>query len=121
MAYVLVCGGRDYADVETLKRTLDKVLASHPDMHILHGAATGADSLAEDWAKQREIPYTGIPAKWQTQRKAAGPIRNREMLKFNPIGVVAFPGGTGTADMVKAAQEVGIRVWQVTTPPPREP
>ncbi len=49
-------------------------------------------------------------AKWETYGKAAGPIRNREMLLNLPALVVAFPGGKGTADMVRQAERAGIPV-----------
>lgn len=34
------------------------------------------------------------------------------MLTLKPDGVVLFPGGRGTADMRKAAQEAGVKVWE---------
>ncbi|MEM9912925.1 MAG: hypothetical protein AAF922_19365 [Pseudomonadota bacterium] len=43
--------------------------------------------------------------------RAAGPIRNKEMLDEGcPDLVVAFPGGRGTANMVKQAQAAGVEV-----------
>lgn len=48
---------------------------------------------------------------WKDHGKAAGPIRNQLMLDdFKPDLVVAFPGGKGTADMVKKAQDAGVTV-----------
>src|SRR5262249_25506155 len=29
-----------------------------------------------------------------------------------PDGVVAFPGGTGTADMIRRAKKAGLEVWK---------
>lgn len=40
-----------------------------------------------------------------------GPKRNRKMLELKPDGVVAFPGGRGTMDMIRAATEAGVPVW----------
>ena len=37
---------------------------------------------------------------------------SRAGLTFNPVGVVAFPGGTGTADMVRQAKAKGVNVWE---------
>ncbi len=55
-----------------------------------------------------------IPADWDKFGKGAGPIRNQQMIdEGKPDLVVAFPGGTGTADMVKRAKKHGIEVIEV--------
>ncbi len=50
-------------------------------------------------------------AEWMKYGKAAGPIRNARMLaEGKPDLVVAFPGGRGTADMLRRVREAGIEV-----------
>ena len=115
---ILVCGGREYDDRDFVYRILDAVHRKQPISEIIHGACHkgGADILAEDWAKSRQVNYRGIPAKWGKLGKRAGRIRNKEMLDAaSPSGVVAFPGGDGTADMVKQARDRGISVWSPLT------
>ena len=52
------------------------------------------------------------PAQWDVYGRRAGPIRNQEMIdEGKPDGVVAFPGGKGTADMVRRAEAAGLKVW----------
>ena len=49
--------------------------------------------------------------------KSAGHIRNQVMLdKGKPDVVVAFPGGRGTADMVRRAEGAGIEVRRIKWP-----
>lgn len=112
---VLVCGGRNYSDRETVFRTLDRVRAKHPDLEILQGAARGADSLAHEWALAREVVSISVPARWKADgQRSAGPKRNFRMLKhWAPDAVVAFPGGSGTAHMVHIAREAGVPVMVV--------
>jgi hypothetical protein len=113
---VLVCGGRDYADRVTLFRVLDMMRDSpHGIGCIIHGAARGADALAGAWAAERGIECVPFPADWNGDgRRAAGPIRNSRMLaEGKPDIVVAFPGGNGTADMVRKAEAAGVRVVRV--------
>ena len=109
---VAVCGGRNYADAEQVFKSLDRVHAIAPIEVLIHGAAPGADTLAENWAKSREVNYVGIPAKWKKHGYPAGPIRNSEVVASSPLihFLIAFPGGTGTADMVKKceAREIPI-------------
>lgn len=67
--------------------------------------------LARGWAAERTLPYMTFPANWDRFGKAAGPIRNKWMLEYGqPDLVVAFPGGKGTAHMVKIATEAGVAV-----------
>lgn len=109
---ILVCGGRDFADVEAVNRALDAVLAKHPDMIVIHGAARGADTLAARWAAANDVRCEAYPADWSRHGRAAGPLRNQAMLDTGVSGCVAFPGGRGTADMVKRCRMAGVPVWQ---------
>lgn len=104
---VLVCGGRDYFDYVTLARKLDEFSPTE----LIHGAARGADSLADRYAREKGIPVQRFHADWQAYGKAAGPIRNKQMLlDSDPDLVVAFPGGKGTANMITTAKSHHYRV-----------
>ena len=108
---ILVCGGRNYSNYEKLAR----VLSDFSPTAVVHGAASGADALAGLWCERNSIEQHKHPALWQKHGRAAGPIRNSEMLKLHPDIqlVVAFPGGTGTADMVRKSSKAGIPVFSV--------
>ena len=110
---VLVTGGRNYRDTVHVNRVLDDCIGLTV---LISGAAKGADTLALRWAMSRQVEFRGYPAKWGGGRSAsAGPIRNQRMLDdAEPDLVIAFPGGRGTADMMKKARAAGVRV-QVST------
>jgi len=111
---VLVCGGRDYDDQEMLYDALDDIeRESGPITLVMQGGASGADELAVDWAKYRGKECLTVFADWKTHGKSAGPIRNSKMLEHSPDLVVAFPGGTGTADMVAKARATGVPVEEI--------
>ena len=110
---VLVCGGRGYRDAAFVARTLDDLHAQTPITALMQGGAPGADRLAKEWAATHpEIERYVCRAEWHLHGKAAGPMRNARMLEWKPDVVVAFPGGSGTADMVRRAVEAGVRVLQ---------
>ena len=110
---LLACGGRDFTDRDAVFRALDRAHAKRPVTMLIHGAARGADTLAGEWADDRGILSAAVKALWDKHgRQAAGPIRNRGMLELRPDAVVAFPGGAGTADMMTAAREAGVLVWE---------
>ena len=120
---VLVCGGRDFSDWPTANRVLDALHAKTPIRCIIEGGASGADEIASDWSDANDIPeHRMVRAKWSKHGRAAGPIRNQEMIdECKPDLVVAFPGGRGTADMVRRAKAAGIRVIEVQHNPPPAP
>jgi hypothetical protein len=111
---VLACGGRDFDDLGTVWSNLDVLHHFRGIRLLIEGGAAGADLLASQWATANNVPSKRFAADWKKHGRAAGPIRNRQMLdEGKPDLVVAFPGGRGTADMVRAAQEAGIEVMDV--------
>jgi hypothetical protein len=111
---VLVCGGRDFSDRELLFDTLAALHAATPITALIHGAAKGADRLAGEWGESAGVPVLAFPADWKRYRNAAGPKRNAQMLaEGKPDLVVAFPGGTGTANMIGQATAAGVTVRRI--------
>lgn len=111
---VLVCGGRNYRDRQ---RVFAELLSLHlriPITLVIHGGASGADGLAHSWAERFGVQSKVFQAAWDKHGKAAGPIRNSQMLLENPDLVLAFPGGRGTADMVNKAKNAGVQVLFIT-------
>ena len=108
---VLVCGGRNFRSPAQVFRALDRLHQEKPITELMQGGATGADQFAMEWAATKpEIKRYVCHADWETHGRAAGPIRNEKMLTWKPDLVVAFPGGDGTADMVRRAEAAGVPV-----------
>lgn len=106
---ILICGGREYDDLELLYDTLEKY--KFRTKLVISGHARGADYMGEMWADENGIDVQVFPAKWQLHGKSAGPIRNQQMLdEGKPDLVIAFPGGNGTQDMIKRARQAGVEV-----------
>jgi hypothetical protein len=117
---LVVCGGRHYSDEGAAFAALDK---ASPAL-VVNGQASGADSLASKWCHARGVPVLEVPALWESEGRAAGPKRNARMLRYAMtladrldedemrLGVCAFPGGRGTASMVKLATDAKCRVWR---------
>lgn len=110
---VLVCGGRDFDNMDGLVHVLDQLHAQQPITLVIHGNARGADALADRWAGSRRVRVDRYDADWKAHGRSAGPIRNRRMLvEGKPDLVVAFPGGRGTANMVEQARKAGVKVME---------
>lgn len=111
---IIVCGGRKYKNWESIAHVLGGLLTEFGSFTLVHGDCTGADGLAKHWALLSGVEHEPHPADWTTHGKAAGPIRNREMLAAGADLVVAFPGHNGTADMVRIAERAGVRVRKIS-------
>lgn len=107
---ILVCGSRHFNDWEKMNEVMFQNF--YPGDILIHGDARGADRLSER-CKQ---PYTEVirfPADWEKHGKAAGPIRNRQMLdEGKPDLVIAFlaPDSRGTQNMIDQATKAGVPV-----------
>lgn len=128
---LLVCGGRTYGtrisketgkeevnqeEVDRLFRILDLVRRTiRRPLVVIEGEQRGADLLARRWAEENQIEVDPFPADWRKYGKAAGYIRNTQMLREgNPTAVLAFPGGKGTKMMVDIAHKSGIPTLVLT-------
>ena len=112
---ILICGGRDYNNWLKFCEVMSEYFAwDRYDLELISGGARGADSLAEQWAKEYGVIITVFPADWKTYGTRAGYLRNVLMADQNPDLVIAFPGSKGTAMMVKIARERGIEVQEVS-------
>lgn len=116
MSRIAVVGSRDYPD-------LDKVVAfvrSLPrDTVIITGGARGVDRLAELTAIGMHIQVVVHRADWTKNGRAAGPMRNAEIVD-DCDELVAFWTGTspGTLDSIRKAACAGKAV-RIFGPEPR--
>jgi len=110
----LICGGRAFVDKGMFEKSMNDLMHNfgYPS-RIVHGAATGADSMADDLGNRLAIRVSRFPANWKSHGRAAGPFRNRDMLAVKPDKVIAFPGGRGTQDMVKRARKAKVMVIEI--------
>ncbi|MBM5785743.1 MAG: DUF2493 domain-containing protein [Cyanobacteria bacterium K_DeepCast_35m_m1_288] len=118
---IVAGGGRDLAwPSELIATHLLRATRGRLVQALLHGAARGADQAIASAADQLGWPQIACPAAWRDHGRAAGPIRNRQMLERSldlasalPLGagllVIAFPGSRGTASLVDQARRLSRR------------
>jgi len=110
---IIVTGGRDYTDKDHVWQVLDSV---RPGNVIVGDCPSGVDAFVRGWL-MRTPKLTGFvvyEAHWETEGKAAGPLRNQRMVDDHPEALlIAFPGGRGTAHCTDAARKAGLVVLEV--------
>ncbi len=119
-------GDRFWTNTELVRKAL---LPFSSDDTVIHGVAKGLDTIAARTAllyrMRIDLPPTptnelgGYPADWIRYRKAAGPIRNWEMIRRGqPDMVYAFHDhieeSKGTRDCIKQAMRAGLSVHLFT-------
>lgn len=110
---LLVTGDRHWTN---RKKIAEQIYKRRKKIQLLiHGGAAGADLIADEYARVLGIQTAEFDANWTFYKRAAGPIRNRNMVKFiKPDLVLAFhknlKKSKGTADMVSVARKMKIKV-----------
>lgn len=116
---IVVAGNRTFDDQARADAELDAALAEIAakgpieSVEFVSGGCRGADALGEAYARKRGWPITVMPAEWEKYGRAAGPIRNAEMLDYaraETPRLVAFWDGRshGTRDVIARANEKGV-------------
>lgn len=105
---ILICGDRNWSGGDIIREIIKQFKATE----IIEGEAKGADTLARLAGEVLGIPVKRFPADWQQYGRAAGPIRNSQMLKEgNPDIVIGFHykinESKGTKDMLTRAKKAG--------------
>lgn len=125
-ARLLVTGSRNFgsqgsSDIALMRTALKDARrrlldAGFDRITLVHGAARGADQLAASVGKSMGFVLESHPAQWNVHGKAAGPIRNKEMVDLGADLVLAFPRGSsrGTRGCMALADKAGIEVINMT-------
>lgn len=117
---ILVCGSRTFSDYRIIEAVLTGFWTTSTTMELIliEGEATGADTLAAEWATAAYVNVERYPANWELHGKAAGPIRNQEMLDSGVDICFAFVDkplavSRGTADMVNRCRNAGVKTYVI--------
>ena len=114
MVRIIVAGGREFNDSKLFEEKVSEILTQYKDIEFVSGHAKGADSMAEKYASDNGIRIKVMPAEWKKYGRAAGPIRNKQMLDYAleaDAVLIAFWNGVskGTKDMISRAKEHGAK------------
>lgn len=128
---LLVCGSRDYGEGKKEGRFTEHALwqqqvlymflngfrFAYPDLTIIQGECPygGADRFAKLWAEAHSVAHEDYPADWDKYGKAAGPIRNKQMLvegkPERAVGFLSTPlvNSRGTRNMLEQATKAKVQ------------
>jgi hypothetical protein len=123
---IAVTGGRNYDSWHMVAHALRQM---PEDATLVHGAASGADRLCAKWWEMQDRTTEPHPADWTAACRptckdghrrtrpdgsdycpAEGHYRNQRMVDSGLDLLIAFPGGAGTADMVRRCKAAGVSI-----------
>jgi len=109
---VIICGGRDLNEQD--RGLMNAISCATKERQwkietVISGAARGGDQIGERWAKRWDRKVERYPANWNKYGRGAGFVRNEQMAQVAEA-VIALPGGSGTAHMIKTARRLGLPV-----------
>lgn len=110
---ILVCGSRNWTNIKRIEDNLSEIQPDDEPITIIHGGARGADSICHAVATKQKYDIIRFFPNWDLYGKAAGMIRNKQMLvEGKPDLVLAFWDGVsrGTKNMIELAQKAGVPV-----------
>lgn len=111
---VIIAGSRTItgADVGERQGVFCRLHSTKFDVtEVVCGEARGIDTLGKAWAIANGIPVASFPADWKTHRKAAGPIRNKEMAAYADALILIWDGvSRGSANMLASAKAQGLLI-----------
>lgn len=107
-----IVGSTNFNDYEYFCQKLEENFNMQDEVEeIVSGGARGADSLAKRYAFENSITYVEYPAEWHIYGKAAGPVRNRQIVDRADV-VIAFWDwkSLGTKHTIETAKNFNKRV-----------
>lgn len=117
-----VAGDRDWADIDAIWNTLDKIRARFRENHasdliVYHKAdKKGVDAIAAAWARNRKVAQVTFQPNWRAFGKSAGFKAIDQMLETpKRLGGVVIFGSTGIAlNLASKAEAKGIKAMRVS-------
>lgn len=108
---LLICGDRNWTDQAAITEIVERL---RPEV-VIEGDARGADRMAGIAGALAGCKVEIYPAEWDKYKRAAGSIRNQQMLDYGePTHVIAFHDNLaeskGTRDMINRSLKAKLPV-----------
>ncbi len=117
MKYI-IAGSRDINDYDMFCRIMSQLALHEKATEVVCGMAPGVDLMGKRWAEFWRIPVKEFPADWNTYGKAAGPMRNKQMVDYaDALVAIMHKDSKGTQNCINQAinkpiHDIIIRIVQ---------
>jgi hypothetical protein len=108
---IMIAGSRGIKDVQWIHGELDKIFEKMKPNKVIHGGATGVDSIAHDYCVRNRIEVSVFRPnykKYKNNPSRAPLMRNVEMVKEADIVIAMWDGkSNGTEHVINNADRFG--------------
>lgn len=110
----IIAGGRNITNYSLVLSAIEE--SEFEITEVVSGMAPGVDTLAIDYAKDNHLPLREFHADWNQYKRAAGPIRNRNMAEYADALIAIWDGESrGTKNMIEEATKRKLKVYVYRT------
>jgi len=113
----IIAGSRNLGETtESISNIIDTIIkkTDYKILTILSGASGQVDNLAIDYAIKNNIEWYQYPADWNSFNRAAGPIRNLQMVNNADMLILIWDGQSkGSLDVKTKAEKKGLIIQEV--------
>ena len=92
MKNIAIVGSRSFNNYDLLEKTLKTIYKNNKIGKIISGGASGADTMAERFAKENNIPTEIFLPDWNKYGKSAGFIRNKDIIEAADFVFIFWDG-----------------------------
>jgi len=109
-----IVGSRSFIDYSLGYLTTDEFVSELKESNIIvdsvvSGGANGADKFGRQFARSRRMGYKEHPEDWHNYGKAAGMIRNKDIINDADCAIVFWDGvSKGTKNIIEHIMSKGI-------------
>jgi hypothetical protein len=115
---VIYSGDRKWTDIQSVYDSLQWLIRNNVEKEtivVIEGEAPGLDRMARQEAEELGLVVEKYPANWNKFGRAAGPIRNWQMLTTGADVIMAFhsdiANSHGTKNMINVSIKKGVPVF----------
>lgn len=109
---VIIAGGRNIHEYKYVEWAVKDSLFDITE--VVCGGASGVDTYADKWAYLNQVPCHVMPALWDKEGRAAGPLRNRRMAEYADALILVWDGkSAGSASMKREAERRKLKIHEV--------
>jgi len=115
---IAVIGSRTFNDYKLFSFLLKRLISNYSKVKLVSGGARGADKLAEQFAKEYNIPIDIFLANWEKYGKSAGYKRNYTIWDNADLGIAFWDGeskGTKHSFEIAKNQKKDLYVYNIKT------
>jgi hypothetical protein len=113
----IIAGSRGINDYLKIKEAIAK--SGITITEVVSGGARGVDQLGERYAKENNIPIKQFIPNWNKHGKAAGFLRNAEMVEYAEAAIIVWDGKSrGSKHTYDLSLQKGLTTHLETFKPP---